>query len=63
MALHGRLDNKWVDCINDAVEAATECDEAASEVAKFFAIRSLEPIAEVHGCTLGRLQELLTGQT
>jgi hypothetical protein len=51
------LDNKWVDCINDAVEAATECDEAASEVAKFFAIRSLEPIAEVHGCTLAEIDD------
>jgi hypothetical protein len=47
-----KIDNDWVDCINDAVEANTACDEAASEVAKFFAIRSMEPVAEVHGCHL-----------
>jgi hypothetical protein len=52
------LDNAWVDCINDAVEAEKDkCDEDASEVAKFFAIRSLEPIAEVHGCTLAEIDD------
>jgi hypothetical protein len=47
-----KLDNNWVDCINDAVEIESACDEAASEVAKLFAIRSLEPVSEVHGCHL-----------
>lgn len=57
-----KIDNDWIDCINDAVEANPACDEAASEVAKLFAIRSLEPIAEVHGCHLDEADDADTDE-
>jgi hypothetical protein len=57
-----KIDNDWIDCINDAVEANDACDEEASEVAKLFAIRSLEPIAEVHGCNLDEVDDADTNE-